>query len=83
MKPTFLSRTILIDSVKGSHVWGMDGNEYLEYVGSRDQQSLVMLIMGHWQLRLKVMKKGKSFGASCLLENILAEMVISVFPMAN
>ncbi|GJS57411.1 glutamate-1-semialdehyde 2,1-aminomutase, chloroplastic-like protein, partial [Tanacetum coccineum] len=25
---------IVIDSVKGSHVWDIDGNEYIDYVGS-------------------------------------------------
>lgn len=25
---------ILIDSVKGSHMWDIDGNEYIDYVGS-------------------------------------------------
>lgn len=25
---------ILFDSVKGSHMWDIDGNEYIDYVGS-------------------------------------------------
>lgn len=25
---------ILVDSVKGSHMWDIDGNEYIDYVGS-------------------------------------------------
>lgn len=25
---------IIIDSVKGSHMWDIDGNEYIDYVGS-------------------------------------------------
>lgn len=25
---------IMIDSVKGSHMWDIDGNEYIDYVGS-------------------------------------------------
>ena len=25
---------IIIDSVKGSHMWDIDGNEYVDYVGS-------------------------------------------------
>lgn len=25
---------ILMDSVKGSHMWDIDGNEYIDYVGS-------------------------------------------------
>lgn len=25
---------VVIDSVKGSHMWDIDGNEYIDYVGS-------------------------------------------------
>lgn len=25
---------IIMDSVKGSHMWDIDGNEYIDYVGS-------------------------------------------------
>lgn len=25
---------IIVDSVKGSHMWDIDGNEYIDYVGS-------------------------------------------------
>ncbi|CAA2957967.1 glutamate-1-semialdehyde 2,1-aminomutase, chloroplastic-like [Olea europaea subsp. europaea] len=28
-------RPIVIDSVKGSHMWDIDGNEYIDYVGSK------------------------------------------------
>ncbi|GKC43583.1 glutamate-1-semialdehyde 2,1-aminomutase 2, chloroplastic-like protein, partial [Tanacetum coccineum] len=56
---------IVIDSVKGSHMWDIDGNEYIDYV-------LAALA--------ETMKKGTSFGAPCLLENVLSEMVISVVP---
>ncbi|KAK3000401.1 hypothetical protein RJ639_021055 [Escallonia herrerae] len=65
---------ILIDSVKGSHMWDIDGNEYIDYVGSWGQQLLVLAALA------ETMKKGTSFGAPCLLENVLAEMVISAVP---
>ncbi|GMY19191.1 Glutamate-1-semialdehyde 2,1-aminomutase 2, chloroplastic [Fagus crenata] len=71
---------IIMDSVKGSHMWDIDGNEYINYVGSwgpaiighADDEVLVALA--------ETMKKGTSFGAPCLLENVLAEMVISAVP---
>lgn len=71
---------IVIDSVKGSHMWDIDGNEYIDYVGSWGPA-----IIGHADDEVlaalgETMKKGTSFGAPCLLENTLAEMVISAVP---
>ena len=71
---------IVIDSVKGSRMWDIDGNEYIDYVGSwgpaiighADDQVLSALV--------ETMKKGTSFGAPCLLENTLAELVINAVP---
>ncbi|OAY30650.1 glutamate-1-semialdehyde 2,1-aminomutase, chloroplastic [Manihot esculenta] len=71
---------IVMDSVKGSHMWDIDGNEYIDYVGSwgpaiighADDQVLTALA--------ETMKKGTSFGAPCLLENELAGMVIKAVP---
>ncbi|GAB4860383.1 hypothetical protein Ancab_035541 [Ancistrocladus abbreviatus] len=61
---------IVMDSVKGSRMWDIDGNEYIDYVGSWGPA-----IIGHADD-----EKGTSFGAPCLLENTLAEMVISAVP---
>ncbi|KAM7471546.1 hypothetical protein LguiA_009729 [Lonicera macranthoides] len=71
---------IVFDSVKGSHMWDIDGNEYIDYVGSWGPA-----IIGHADDEVlaalaETMKKGTSFGAPCLLENELAEMVISAVP---
>ncbi|OVA17436.1 Tetrapyrrole biosynthesis [Macleaya cordata] len=71
---------IVIDSVKGSHMWDVDGNEYIDYVGSWGPA-----IIGHADDKVlaalaDTMKKGTSFGAPCILENKLAEMVISAVP---
>lgn len=71
---------IFIDSVKGSHMWDIDGNEYIDYVGSWGPA-----IIGHADDEVlaalaETMKKGTSFGAPCLLENTLAELVISAVP---
>lgn len=71
---------IVIDSVKGSRMWDIDGNEYIDYVGSWGPA-----IIGHADDEVlaalsETVKKGTSFGAPCLLENTLAEMVISAVP---
>ncbi|XP_059308759.1 glutamate-1-semialdehyde 2,1-aminomutase, chloroplastic-like [Lycium ferocissimum] len=73
-------QSIIIDSVKGSRMRDIDGNEYTDYVGSwgpaiishADDEVLAALA--------ETMNKGTSFGASCLLENTLTEMVISAVP---
>ncbi|KAK1319644.1 hypothetical protein QJS10_CPB04g00175 [Acorus calamus] len=71
---------IVFDSVKGSHAWDVDGNEYIDYVGSWGPA-----IIGHADdtvnaALVETLKKGTSFGAPCYLENVLAEMVISAVP---
>ncbi|GAB2272046.1 hypothetical protein Dimus_006868 [Dionaea muscipula] len=71
---------IVMDSVKGSRMWDIDGNEYIDYVGSWGPA-----IIGHADDEVvaaltETMKKGTSFGAPCLLENTLAELVISAVP---
>ncbi|PKI56580.1 hypothetical protein CRG98_023024 [Punica granatum] len=71
---------VFIKSVKGSHMWDIDGNEYIDYVGSWGPA-----IIGHADDKVlaalaETMKEGTSFGAPCLLENVLAEMVIAAVP---
>eukprot|EP00262_Sarcandra_glabra_P014011 TRINITY_DN399_c0_g1_i1.p1 TRINITY_DN399_c0_g1~~TRINITY_DN399_c0_g1_i1.p1 ORF type:complete len:486 (+),score=92.44 TRINITY_DN399_c0_g1_i1:34-1458(+) len=71
---------IVFDSVKGSYAWDVDGNKYIDYIGSWGSA-----IIGHADEKVvaalvETAKKGTSFGAPCILENILAEMVISAVP---
>ncbi len=71
---------IVFDRVKGSHVWDVDGNEYIDYVGTWGPA-----ICGHANDEVNTalrdtLEKGTSFGAPCLKENILAEMVINAVP---
>uniref|UniRef100_A0A0D6QW85 glutamate-1-semialdehyde 2,1-aminomutase n=1 Tax=Araucaria cunninghamii TaxID=56994 RepID=A0A0D6QW85_ARACU len=71
---------IVFDSVKGSHAWDVDGNEYIDYVGTWGPS-----IIGHADDKvsaalIEALKKGTSFGAPCLAENVLAEMVIKAVP---
>eukprot|EP00250_Pteridium_aquilinum_P011662 c20224_g1_i1 orf=145-1593(+) len=71
---------IVFDRVKGCRVWDVDGNEYVDYVGSWGPA-----IIGHSDdevnaALVEALKKGTSFGAPCVLENHLAEMVIEAVP---
>ncbi len=71
---------IVFERVKGSRVWDVDGNEYIDYVGTWGPA-----ICGHANDEVnaalrETLEKGTSFGAPCLKENILAEMVINAVP---
>lgn len=71
---------IVFDHVKGAYIWDVDGNQYIDYVGTWGPA-----IVGHAHPEViaalhAALEKGTSFGAPCVLENILAEMVISAVP---
>merc|ERR1719408_56585 len=71
---------VVFERVKGSKAYDVDGNEYIDYVGSWGPA-----IVGHADERvldaLKVtLEKGTSFGAPGPLENELAKMVIDAVP---
>lgn len=71
---------IVFDRVKGAYAWDVDGNRYIDYVGSWGPA-----ICGHAHPEViaalhDALEKGTSFGAPCLLENQLAEMVIEAVP---
>ena len=72
--PVFISRG------KGSHVWDVDGNEYVDYVGSWGP-----LILGHADDQVVAAvadsaAEGTSFGAPTEAENQLAAQVLRAFP---
>jgi len=71
---------IVFDRVKGAYIWDVDGNQYIDYVGSWGPA-----ICGHTHPNVinalkDALEKGTSFGAPCVLENVLAEMVIDAVP---
>jgi glutamate-1-semialdehyde 2,1-aminomutase len=71
---------IVFDRVKGAYAWDVDGNRYIDYVGSWGPA-----ICGHAHPDVigalhEALEKGTSFGAPCALENTLAEMVIEAVP---
>lgn len=71
---------IVFDHVKGAYIWDVDGNKYIDYVGTWGPA-----ICGHAHPEViaalqTALQKGTSFGAPCELENILAKMVIDAVP---
>lgn len=74
MDPIFMERG------KGSKIYDIDGNEYIDYVLSWGP-----LILGHTNDRVvealkKVAEMGTSFGAPTLMENELAKLVVERVP---
>jgi glutamate-1-semialdehyde 2,1-aminomutase len=70
---------LFIQRASGSKIWDIDGNEYIDYVGSWGP-----MIVGH--AHPKVVKavqdaaeKGTSFGAPTLAETVLAQKIINSF----
>ena len=71
---------IVFDRVQGAYVWDVDGNQYIDYVGTWGPA-----ICGHTHPEViealhKALEKGTSFGAPSVLENVLAEMVVDAVP---
>jgi glutamate-1-semialdehyde 2,1-aminomutase len=71
---------VFIDKARGPNIWDVDGNEYIDYVGSWGP-----MIMGHAHPRIvaalkKAAPKGTSFGAPTPLEVELAMRVRKAFP---
>jgi glutamate-1-semialdehyde 2,1-aminomutase len=71
---------IVFDHVKGAYAWDVDGNRYIDYIGTWGPA-----ICGHAHPAVlkalhDALEKGTSFGAPSSLENVLAEMVIDAVP---
>ncbi|PPT08565.1 Glutamate-1-semialdehyde aminotransferase [Geitlerinema sp. FC II] len=71
---------VVFDRVRGAYAWDVDGNQYIDYVGTWGPA-----ICGHAHPDVigalhDALDKGTSFGAPCYLENVLAEMVIDAVP---
>jgi len=74
---------LFIASAKGSKIYDIDGNEYIDYVCSWGP-----LILGHAHPKViaavrAAAEHGTSFGAPTLAETALAEKIVSVFPSAQ
>ena len=73
-KPLFIERG------QGSHLWDVDGKEYIDYVGSWGS-----MILGHAHPRVigaltRAAGRGTSFGAPTALEVSMAELITRLVP---
>lgn len=72
--PPFIARA------EGSKIYDIDGNEYIDYIGSWGP-----MVVGHAHPRVvkalqEAATRGTSYGAPTLLESQLAELVMSIMP---
>ncbi|MDE3057390.1 MAG: glutamate-1-semialdehyde 2,1-aminomutase [Bacteroidota bacterium] len=71
---------VFIQRARGSKLWDVDGNEYIDYVGSWGP-----MILGHAHPRIvervqKAAGDGTSFGAATERELEMAELIASIMP---
>ena len=71
---------IVMDRAQGAYLFDIDGNRYIDYIGSWGPH-----ILGHRHPAvidaiLGALSKGTSFGAPCELETQLAELVVDAVP---
>ncbi|KGK91752.1 glutamate-1-semialdehyde aminotransferase [Desulfosporosinus sp. HMP52] len=71
---------VFIDRGAGAYIWDIDGNQYIDYVGSWGP-----LILGHAHPDVvavikQVAERGTSYGAPTEVETILAEEVLKAYP---
>ena len=74
---------LFIERANGSKIYDIDGNEYIDYVGSWGP-----MFLGHCkEIVLEAVKeacdKGMSFGAPCLAETELAKRICSLVPCVD
>ncbi len=65
---------------KGAYLWDIDGNRYIDYIGSWGP-----MILGHCHERVtaaleEVIRRGTSFGAPTEAESELAQIIIDAMP---
>ncbi len=73
-------KALFISRASGSKIYDVDGNQYIDYIGSWGP-----MILGHANTRVvsavkKAVSNGTSFGAPTALEITLAEIVVKAFP---
>lgn len=69
-----------IAGAKGSHIYDIDGNDYIDYVGSYGP-----MVVGHAHPQVvkalqEAAARGTSYGAPTLIESELAKKVMEVYP---
>src|SRR3990172_12418723 len=71
---------LFIKKAKGSKIYDVDGNSYIDYIGSWGP-----MILGHAHPRVtaalkRALERGTSYGAPTELEVVLAGMTLKAFP---
>jgi len=71
---------VIIDRAQGAHLTDIDGNRYIDYIGSWGP-----MILGHGHPAVvaaveAALGRGTSFGAPTLQENELAELIVEAVP---
>ena len=71
---------IVFERGEGAYLFDIDGNQYIDYIGSWGP-----MILGHQFEGVKdavhaAVEKGTSFGAPTVAENVLAELIIEAMP---
>ena len=71
---------VFVEKAKGSKIYNIDGNEYIDFVASWGP-----LILGHAHDEVieaikKAAEKGTSYGAPTILESAMAELIIEMVP---
>lgn len=71
---------IFIDHAEGPYLYDIDGNRYIDYIGSWGP-----MILGHAHPKVveaisNVAKRGTSFGAPTEMESRMAELIVSMVP---
>ena len=74
---------VFYDRAQGSHVWDVDSNEYVDFIGSWGP-----MILGHGDADVMAavraqLDRGVSFGAPCEAEIRLAQMICEIVPNAE
>lgn len=71
---------VFIEKAKGAYLWDLDGNQYIDYVGTWGP---AILGHAHPQVIKKIQEtaeNGTSFGAPTLIETEMAQLVIDMVP---
>ncbi len=74
---------ILLEKAEGSHIWDVDGNEYIDYM-----MGLGPVILGHsykpvTDTQIKQLKKGQAFSLTTPIEMEVAELLCKYVPSAE
>jgi glutamate-1-semialdehyde 2,1-aminomutase len=74
LTPRFIARA------KGARIWDVDGNEYIDYVGSWGPMILGHADAGVLRAVRAALRDGTSFGAPTVLETELAQQICAALP---